>query len=271
MRRIILLLFIVCSNLLSHAQCADMGFKSGEDLSYNCYYNWGFIWVKAGFANINTVVDQGKYNIKAACSSSSAWDWFFKLRDTMSVSGDAKTFLPLKFQRIANEGSYHARFNYDFNYNDSCVLSSGFKRNDLFVNKKIKLDTPALDVITFSWFVRGINFDKYKKNDKIPVRMIISNKIYNLYIRYKGVEKVKLKTGEKIECYKFAPMLIKGNTFSGGETMLLWVSKDDNRVPVMMEAKVVVGSVKAVLSSYEHIRFKSDIFPTTSGTMGELR
>lgn len=263
-------MFFLCSCFYTNAQCSALAFQSGENLNYNCYYNWGFIWVNAGSANINTSVNEEKYDIISTCSSAAGWDWFFKLRDTMSVSGNSKTFLPLHFQRVANEGSYHARFNYKFDYNSHCIISNGFKKKDVFVNKRIKLDTPAFDIITFSWYVRGINFDKYKKNDKIPVRMIISNDIYNLYIRYKGVESVKLKTGEKIECYKFAPMLIKGTTFSGGETMFLWVSKDKNRVPIMMEAKVVVGSVKAMLSSYNNVRFKSKIFPSSSGVVAEM-
>jgi hypothetical protein len=269
MKRILLFLFFVFLSFVSNGQCAVSTLRTGEELKYDCFYNLGFIWVKAGIADININVDDEDYNIISTCTSARGWDWFFKLRDTMSVSGNSKTLLPNHFRRIVNESSYHANFDYKFDYDSACIISNGFKKKDIFVNKKIKLDTPAIDVITFSWFVRGIDFDKYKKNDKIPVRMIISNDIYNIYIRYKGIETIKIKTGEEILCYKFAPLLIKGTTFSGGESMYLWVSKDDNRVPIMMEAEVVVGSVKAILSSYKNIRYKSKIFPFTSGCMGD--
>ena len=39
------------------AQCAfkNTAFKGGETLRYNLYYNWKFVWVKAGSASMHTV------------------------------------------------------------------------------------------------------------------------------------------------------------------------------------------------------------------------
>ena len=35
--------------------------------------------------------------------------------------------------------------------------------------------------------------------------------------------------------------------FKGGENMKIWLSKDEYRLPLMVEAKILVGSVKAIL------------------------
>lgn len=276
MKKIAVLCILCCLSLYINAQLrfesTDLNkalvFKSGESLTYNGYYNWGFIWVKAGIVNFDTKVNDDNYCIKSVCSSCKAWDWFFKLRDTITAYGDVKTFSPTKFLRVVHEGGYRARFDYVFNYDSAHIVSNGFKKKDVFVNKKIKLDTPAMDIISFAWYVRNINFEKHVYNEKIPVRLVISNDIYNLYIRYKGVEKIRLKTGERVECYKFSPMLIKGTTFNGGENMFVWITKDRNRVPVMAQAEVVIGSVKAVLSSYKNLKYTSVIFPAGSGRMG---
>ena len=50
----ILLLMIA---MTATAQCSfrNTAFKSGEFLSYNLYYNWKFVWVKAGTASMSTV------------------------------------------------------------------------------------------------------------------------------------------------------------------------------------------------------------------------
>ena len=47
---ILSILFMFLLPNFSHAQCTfkNTAFKSGEFLSYNLYYNWKFIWVKAG-------------------------------------------------------------------------------------------------------------------------------------------------------------------------------------------------------------------------------
>ena len=57
MKKILLLLFTLQLSLLSaSAQCGieNTAFKSGESLSYDLYFNWHFIWVKVGTAEMDT-------------------------------------------------------------------------------------------------------------------------------------------------------------------------------------------------------------------------
>jgi hypothetical protein len=46
------IVLLLVSSLYVSAQCGSVNkaFKSGEDLSYDLYYNWKFVWVKAGTA-----------------------------------------------------------------------------------------------------------------------------------------------------------------------------------------------------------------------------
>ena len=44
---------------------------------------------------------------------------------------------------------------------------------------------------------------------------------------------------------------MEGEVFKGGENMKVWVSKDKYRLPMMVEAKILVGAVKAILDSAE--------------------
>ena len=62
---------LLCSlTTTGHAQCTfrNTAFKSGEYLSYNLYYNWKFVWVKAGTASMSTV--ESNYKGKAAWRAS---------------------------------------------------------------------------------------------------------------------------------------------------------------------------------------------------------
>ena len=101
-------------------------------------------------------------------------------------------------------------------------------------------------MLSVAWMAREVDFDKYQKNDLIPIRILIDSKIYDLYIRYLGVVKSKI-AGRKQECYVFSPLLVEGEVFKGGENMKIWLSKDEYRLPLMVEAKILVGSVKAIL------------------------
>ena len=57
MKKILLTLCIAFGmGLTAHAQCgiANNAFKSGESLEYDLYFNWQFIWVKVGAAQMDT-------------------------------------------------------------------------------------------------------------------------------------------------------------------------------------------------------------------------
>ena len=61
----------------------------------------------------------------------------------------------------------------------------------------------------------------------------------------------KNRSGKEYLCYKFSALLVEGTIFSGGEDMVVWITADANRVPVMVEAKILIGSIKAYLTGYD--------------------
>jgi hypothetical protein len=48
--------------------------------------------------------------------------------------------------------------------------------------------------------------------------------------------------------------VISGSIFNEGETITAWVTNDENRLPIQMEAKILIGSVRAVLIKAENTR-----------------
>ena len=114
------------------------------------------------------------------------------------------------------------------------------------------------DVISGVYQIRNLDFDKYEINDTIPVRMIIDNEIFDLYIRYLGKEVLKTHDKRKFRTIKFSALLIEGTIFKGGEDLYVWVTDDLNRIPVLVEAKILIGSVKAALSGTDNLKFPLD-------------
>ena len=109
------------------------------------------------------------------------------------------------------------------------------------------------DVMSAVYYARNIQFDKYQVNDKIPFSMFLDNQIYNIYIKYLGKEVVKTKYG-RFNAIKFKPLLVKGTMFEGGEKMTVWVTDDENHIPVRIESPIVVGSVKADMMDFANLR-----------------
>ena len=105
------LLLLLAPNALQ-AQCTykNTAFKSGESLTYNLYYNWSFVWVKAGTATFDIV--QSTYDKRPAYKGSlitrgsKKADKFFILRDTL-LCYNSLEMAPLYYRKGAHEGKLY--------------------------------------------------------------------------------------------------------------------------------------------------------------------
>ena len=55
---------------------------------------------------------------------------------------------------------------------------------------------------------------------------------------------------------KVIPDLVTGNVFKDGNRMHVWVTDDANKLPLLIESPLSIGSAKAVLKSYSGLRYK---------------
>ena len=84
----------------------------------------------------------------------------------------------------------------------------------------------------------------------------MDQEIYPLALKYLGPEEnKKVKGVGRFNTQKFSPQLIAGDVFKEGDEMKIYVSDDENKIPVLIESPVSVGSVKAVLKSYKGLKY----------------
>jgi hypothetical protein len=50
---------------------------------------------------------------------------------------------------------------------------------------------------------------------------------------------------------KFAAKVVAGNVFDGKEDMTIWVSDDQNKIPLFFESPVIVGKVQGRISTIQ--------------------
>jgi len=242
-----------CTNL------EDINFKFGEKISYQVYYNWTFIWLSAGevyfHVNKKEIDNRTVYHFDSYGKSHKEYDWFFKVRDHFQSYVDSTSFKPLFFHRNSFEGGYFVNNKYRFDHNNKLIYSYIESTKIPYYEDTLKMPNCIFDVLSIIYYSRNIDYDKYAVNEKIPITLIIDNEIFELYIRYLGKEKIKTRNGEVFNCIKFRPLLVEGTIFSEGEHMNVWVTDDKNKIPVLVEAKILVGSIKAYLDTYEGTRF----------------
>jgi len=81
------------------------------------------------------------------------------------------------------------------------------------------------------YYARTLNISGLKKDEKIPIRLIIDDSMYTIHIRFLGKEIIENRDGNKYRCVKFAAKMIQGTIFRGEEDVVVWVTDDDNRIP----------------------------------------
>lgn len=247
----------VASNLLAAQNCEikKINFKNGELITYRAVYNWGFIWVNAGDVEFRvadtTYMDQPALYLKSTGWSLRKYDWFFKVRDRFESIVHLTTLQPYWFERDTHEGSYKAYNRYLFNHPDKALDIISHNSERAYKREILPLKNCTFDVLSAIYYCRTIDFNKYKKGDKIPVTMAVDDAVYDLFLRYKGKEQLKTRDGQVFNTIRFSALLVEGTIFKGGEDLEVWVTDDLNRVPILIEAKILVGSVKAVLTGME--------------------
>lgn len=254
----IFLLVIVLSGFTMSAQgpedsvfCGikNSAFHGGESVTMRVFYSAAGVYISAGEAVFTTSLERfnGKttYHCVGEGKTYAFFDKFFKVRDKYESYIDTTTMLPMKFIRNVDEGGFKIYNNVTFNHGAGTAVST---------NGVFKTTDCIQDVISSVYYARNIDFSKYKLNDKIPFDMFIDDEVHHLYLRYLGKETVKTRYG-KFKAIKVKPLLIKGNTFSGGEKMTAWISDDPNHLLLRLESSVSVGSVKVDMYGYKNLRY----------------
>jgi len=261
LKKALLVFVILFSKQMTTAQCKPQlwSFQAGEELNYDIVYNWGFIWVDAGKVEFKAKKEylNGRevFHFSGIGKSLPKHDWFFKVRDYFDSWAEISDLKPIKHVRNTSEGKYKANEIYDFDYSAMKIYSDVWNSDKARKLDTLKLPSCVFDVMTAVYYARTIDLDSYKENQKIPLSMIVDNEIYNLYGRYLGKESVKTRDKKNINCLKFSIKLIEGTMFQGGEDLNVWISDDSNHIPILIEAKVLVGSVKGYYKDSKNLKY----------------
>lgn len=216
-------------------------FKRGEKLEFVVHYGI----INAGIASVeiekeNFYIDgKSATKITAFGKSTGSFDWFFKVRDSYVSYMNTETLEPYRFVRHVDEGGFVFDQEYNFHHQEQVVIT---EKNDT-----ISIPTGIQDLVSAYYYARSVDFEKYKEGDVIAFKAFVDGKVEPIRIRYLGKEKISIRSG-KYRCYKFQPLVQRGRVFDDPTDVTVFISDDKNKVPVLIEAKVIVGSVKLELT-----------------------
>lgn len=217
-------------------------FAPGEKLSYVLHYGW----LNAGTATLELKESQdigGRKVLHAVGlgESTGAFKAFYKVDDRYETYMDRDGVFPYLFVRRVNEGGYTINQDYRFLQRHQQVTTQD--------KKTFAVPAHVQDMLSAFYFARATDYSKAKPGDVFTIPCFVDNERWDLRIQYVGKETIKLRNG-KYRCLKFRPVVQEGRIFKTNDDLNVWITDDGNRIPVLAQAKVLVGSIKMELSGH---------------------
>lgn len=221
-------------------------FTTGESLSYRLHY--GFM--DAGVAvlevmpEVKEIGGRKVYHIVGNGYSKGSFDWFFKVKDRYETYLDKDALVPWYFVRRCNEGGYIINQDYLFNHYT--------KKVDIGEGKSCDIPTGIQDMLSSFYYARNLDFSTVKEGDIFTIPSFVDKQIWTLKIKYVGKETISTDLG-KFKTLKFRPIIQTGRIFKKEEDLNVWITDDKNHIPLRAQAKILVGSIKMDLTSYQNL------------------
>ena len=227
-------------------------FGKGEHIEYSL----GYAFMNAGEANIDisdklySVNDRPCYRIDVYGKSIGTLEAITRIRDFWRSYVDTSAIITHRFYRNIQEGNYRKEETTLFKPTELIA-----QINDENGTRNVKTPANVQDMVSGFFFIRTLNFENYRENDIIKVPGILEADVYNLEIMFLGKQEVKTKFG-KIDTYVLSPIMPENQLFRGKHPVKVFVSDDANRIPVKIQADMLVGAVEVDLKAYKNLKHK---------------
>lgn len=222
-------------------------FKAGEQLSYKLKYGI----FTAAEADLRVEESEKKFDghpafhIIADGRTAGTFDIFYKTRNRYETYIDQTTLQPYFYTENRHEASYMHTDNVTFDHQDDKITAA--KGVYPFKGK-------VFDFLSAYYFSRSIDVSKIRVGDKFDLKYFLEDGVHTLSITYVGKEKVNCGLGN-FNCLKFNPTIIPGRVFRKDSKLYLWITDDDNRIPVKAHVELVVGSITMDLTGAKNLKY----------------
>lgn len=260
MKRIkIYIFFLLCLlSLQLSAQCTfrNTAFGNKEDLAYNLYYSWKFIWVKVGTASWSTAAStyQGTpaYRASLITRSNGKLDKYFVLRDTL-LAYNTRDMAPLYYRKGAREGKRYTvdEVFYSYPNGKSKIRQHRINNDGQHQWQESTHNDCSFDMMSIFLRARSFNPESWKKGEVVKFPIVDGNSRHPARIIYNGKETIKADNDQKYRCLKLTYYEFENNKWRSIASF--FVTDDKNHVPIRLDMRLKFGSAKAFLVSMKGV------------------
>lgn len=233
--------------------------KDGENLRYTLYYNWRFVWIKAGTATLSTArtthdgADAYRCSLVAATAKSA--DAIFRLRDTLTTLV-TPAVEPIAFCKHCEEGkdiiceeATFGRKDGRYTAHQTKTWPDGRVKNYDFIGS-----FPVYDMISVLQHARTLDTSTLRPGQRLTFPMVTGKKVENQDLIYLGRETLTTDDGRNwnVQTYSILQKKKTGKTAADGtpqleesELIRFYCTDDARHLPLQLDLFLKIGVAKA--------------------------
>jgi len=226
-------------------------FEVGEWFKFRIHYGI----INAGFAELEMkeAVRNNKkvYHAKGKGYSVGMTKLFFEVNDDYQTYFDKQSGNPYQFVRKIDEGGYTKNQEGFFDHKTKTVMVKDYKNK---TEKSFEVPSNTQDILSTFYYLRNHpEVDSLKVGESINVDMFFDGETTKFKLKFIGREDLKTKFGV-ISTMVFRPYVQAGRVFKEQESLTVWISDDQNKLPLRIKANLSVGSLKADLEQFKGLK-----------------
>jgi hypothetical protein len=221
------------------------GLVNGETLEYDIY--WGVIYVGRSYLKIERTLDISSrpvFHIVSEARSGAFINNFYKVADRNDSWMDTETLESYGYYKKISEGKYFTNEWMIYDAPGKKYYGKKLNRKRQLSEFEGALEGPVNDVLSALYRMRTMQIGPGQ-----DIEMAVNTKRnWQFTIRSKKREKISTPYGKK-KCLLLEPMAGEEGIFVAkkGKRMLVWITEDELKLPMMLRAEIFIGSVTAKL------------------------
>ncbi|MFQ6674708.1 MAG: DUF3108 domain-containing protein [Fidelibacterota bacterium] len=209
----------------------------GETLHYESRINL----IPAGSARLEVSAlealdGDSVYHIVFSVQTNPVLDRIFKIRDRIETWIDAKGLFTRKFAKKIREGNYRHQFSATINYEDSVVTTA---RDSFSIDRELR------DPYSLFYYLRTLPLNV---GDLLGFTTFDNGEFIDFQVTVHHRESVRVPAGV-FRCLVIEPFKEGASLLKNEGDMTIWLSDDDQRLPVKIVSRAKFGSMVFKLKS----------------------
>jgi hypothetical protein len=211
-------------------------FRPGEMLKFSVEYGP----IQAGYAYLEVpeMRDwQGHrvYHLLARAESNNFFSKIYRVRNRIDSYWDASGRFSWRYAEDRHEGPHRFKDEITFDHDRQ---EARYENGQTF-----PIPPQVQDALSSFYYTR---FQPLPLGGNILFDYHASQKSAPLMVKILGRDRVETPAG-RFNCVAIEPVLNAGGIFSSSGRLVIWITDDERRMPVLMKSKVTIGSINVVL------------------------